>query len=132
MKKKILFVICFISIISFLTPITQGLENTNEINDITTISSIRVTYFFMGRITNFTENDPITGGPSFQPIRVRFFIRAFQDGGKIVYVGRFIHLQIQYPLPPNPDRVIGIIRQNYICALFLYNDLWVLREEKNG
>ena len=121
MKKKILFVICFFSIISFLTPITQGFENTNEINDITTISSTRVTYFFMGRITNFTEKDPIFGGPSFQPIRVRFFIRALLDGGKILYVGRFIHLQSQYYLPPNPDRVIGIIRENYICAFFVYN-----------
>ena len=121
MKKKILFVICFISIISFLIPITQGLENTNEINDITTISRNRVTYFFMGRITNFTEKDPIFGGPSFQPIRVRFIIRALQDGAKIVYFGRIIYLQSQYYLPPNPDRVIGIIRENYICALFLYN-----------
>lgn len=121
MKKKILFVVCFISVISFLIPITQGLENTNEINDITTISSNRLTYFFMGRITNLTENDPFYGTTSFQPIRVRFFIRALQDGGKIVYVGRFIHLQFQYPLPPNPDRVIGIIRDYYICALFLYN-----------
>jgi len=45
MKKKILFAICFISIISFIKPITQGLENTNEINDIATISMNRVTYF---------------------------------------------------------------------------------------
>jgi hypothetical protein len=123
MKKKILFVICFISIISFLTPITQGLENTNEINDITTISSNRLTYFFIGRITNLTENDPIYGTTSFQPIRVRFFIRVLQDGGKMVYVGRAIHYQNKIYLPPNPDRVIGIIRENYICALFLYNNL---------
>jgi len=75
----------------------------------------------MGRITNFTENDPISGGPSFRPIRVRFFIRALQYGGKIVYVGRLINLQSQFYLIPNPDRVIGIIRENYICALFLYN-----------
>ena len=123
MKKKILFVICFISIMSFLIPITQGFENTNEINYITTIPSTRITYFFQGRITNFTENDPIFGGPSFQPIRVRFFIRALLDGGIMVYFGRLIHLQSKMYLPPNPDRIIGIIRENYICALFLYNDL---------
>ena len=96
------------------------MEHKNEINETTTISSTRVTYFFMGRITNFIENDPIFGGPSFQPIRVRFFMRAFQDGGKMVYVGRLIHLQFQFRLPANHARVIGILKENYICALSVY------------
>jgi hypothetical protein len=123
MKNKIIFLICIISLVLTLIPSTQALVDIYEINEVSIKSKNRMTYFYMGRITNLSVDNSTFFGDmiSFEPIRVRFIVKGRWNGGKMFYAGRFKNLANKIYLPPNPSKTIGIIRDNFICAFFIYN-----------
>ena len=123
MKNKIIFLICFISMVLTLIPTTQALADIDEIKEASIKPKNRMTYFYMGRITDLNVNDSTytPGVISFKPIRVKFMLKGIQNDTKIFYVGRIKNLENKIYLPLNPDKTIGIIRDNFICAFFIYN-----------